>query len=86
MGAEDKAERSYEEAYERLEKIVARLEEDEPPLEQLVRDYEEGMRLLRSCHGKLNEAALRIEKVRSDAELSLEPFDAGEEDREDSGS
>ena len=68
---------SYEEAYGQLQEIVSRLEEDEPSLDDLVKDYEKGMKLLKTCHKRLNEAALRIEKVREDEELSLEPFDEG---------
>lgn len=77
---------TYEEAFGKLEAIVARLEEEEPPLDELVRDYEEGMKLLKVCHARLNEAALRIEKVRNDEELSLEPFggDGEEEGRGES--
>ncbi len=69
---------SYEQAYGQLLEIVSRLEDDEPALDELVEDYERGMKLLKVCHKRLNEAALRIEKVREDEEMSLEPFDEGD--------
>jgi len=78
MTKNEQEDHSYEDAYEQLQEIVARLEEDEPSLDDLVKDYEKGMKLLKTCHSRLNEAALRIEKVREDEELSLEPFDESE--------
>ncbi|MGE9291289.1 MAG: exodeoxyribonuclease VII small subunit [Puniceicoccales bacterium] len=75
MSKTDTEKFSYEEAYSQLQEIVSRLEEDEPALDELVKDYERGMKLLKTCQKRLNEAALRIEKVREDEELSLEPFD-----------
>jgi len=76
---------SYEEAYGQLQKIVSHLEDDEPSLDEIVEDYERGMKLLKTCHKRLNEAALRIEKVREDEEMSLEPFDEGATSGEDTG-
>tara|TARA_S200002703_G_scaffold149942_1_gene147946 strand:- start:56 stop:433 length:378 start_codon:yes stop_codon:yes gene_type:complete len=76
MSKTDTEKFSYEEAYGQLQEIVSRLEDDEPSLDELVKDYERGMKLLKTCHKRLNEAALRIEKVREDEEMSLEPFDA----------
>ena len=82
MPESDEEALSYENAFSRLEEIVARLEEEEPSLDDLVRDYEKGMKLLKICHSRLNEAALRIEKVRNDDEMTLESM--GEEtDAED---
>jgi len=75
MSKNDTEDLSYEAAYGQLQEIVSHLEDDEPTLDDLVKDYERGMKLLKTCHKRLNEAALRIEKVREDEELSLEPFD-----------
>ncbi|MEM0964532.1 MAG: exodeoxyribonuclease VII small subunit [Verrucomicrobiota bacterium] len=75
MSKKNEEEISYEEAFGKLQEIVSRLEEDEPDLDHLVRDYEEGMALLKTCHERLNEAALRIEKVADDEKMSLEPFE-----------
>jgi len=75
MSKKETEEPSYEDAYRQLEEIVSRLEEDEPTLDELVKDYEKGMSLLKTCHGRLNEAALRIERVRAEGDPVLEPFE-----------
>jgi len=75
MPKKDEEALSYEDAFSQLETIVARLEEEEPSLDDLVRDYEKGMKLLKACHTRLNEAALRIEKVRNDGEMTLESIE-----------
>lgn len=66
---------AYEKAYDRLETIVTRLEQEEAPLDELVRDYEEGMRMLQICQKRLQEATLRIEKVRTESEAELEAWE-----------
>lgn len=74
---------AYEKAYDRLEAIVHRLEQEESPLDELVRDYEEGMRMLQICQNRLQEASLRIEKVRADSEVELEPWEEPGEAEDD---
>jgi exodeoxyribonuclease VII small subunit len=58
---------TFEQALARLEQIVQRLEKGELPLEESLRLYEEGVRLSRLCHGKLEEAEGRIEVLLKDA-------------------
>ncbi len=62
-----KQETSFEQALSELEKIVQRLEKGELPLEESLRLYEEGIRLSRLCHGKLEEAEGRIEVLLKDS-------------------
>jgi exodeoxyribonuclease VII small subunit len=54
---------SYEEAYEALEALVARMESGELPLEQTVALYERGQRLSAHCQALLEEAELTIKRV-----------------------
>ncbi len=54
---------SYEEAYEELEALVARMESGELPLEQSVTLYERGQRLAAHCQALLEEAELKIKRV-----------------------
>jgi exodeoxyribonuclease VII small subunit len=54
---------TFEEALSRLEAIVEALEAGNTPLEQLIQQYEQGMRLLETCRAKLGEAELRIQKI-----------------------
>jgi exodeoxyribonuclease VII small subunit len=57
----------FEQALEALEKIVERLEKGELTLEESLTLYEEGIRLSRLCHGKLEEAEGKIEMLLKDA-------------------
>lgn len=54
---------SLEEAMARLEKLVDSMESGDVPLDRLVAQYEEGMRLVQACEAKLGEAELRVEKL-----------------------
>ncbi|HEY7411613.1 MAG TPA: exodeoxyribonuclease VII small subunit [Vicinamibacteria bacterium] len=65
---------SFEAAIARLEQIVQRLEKGELALEESLALYEEGVRLSRLCHAKLEEAEGRIEILVKDArgELALD--------------
>ena len=62
---------SFEAALTRLEQIVQRLEKGELPLEESLVLYEQGIRLSRLCHGKLEEAEGRIELLMKDARGDL---------------
>ena len=57
----EKAGPSFEVALKQLEEIVGRLEKGELALEESLTLYEEGVRLTRLCHAKLEEAEGRIE-------------------------
>jgi exodeoxyribonuclease VII small subunit len=58
---------TFEQALQQLEQIVQRLEKGELPLEESLRLYEDGVRLSRLCHAKLEEAEGRIETLLKDA-------------------
>jgi exodeoxyribonuclease VII small subunit len=72
---------SFEQAIQRLEKIVAEMENAELPLEQVLQKYEEGTRLVRFCGQKLDEAEKKIELLtkKSDGTVELKPFAPAEE-------
>ena len=53
----------FEPLYQRLEEIVARLEEGNLTLEESLGLYEEGMKLARRCQELLQGAELRITKL-----------------------
>lgn len=69
---------SFEQAIQRLEKIVADMESAELPLEDVLKKYEEGTRLVRFCGQKLDEAEKKIELLqkKADGTVTLQPFDA----------
>lgn len=70
---------SFEEAIERLEKIVASMEEGDTPLAELVERFEEGTKLAKNCNERLQEAESRIALVRENEDgLSLEDLSEDE--------
>ncbi len=73
--SKDKAsnQKSFEESFSRLEKILETLEGEDCPLEDTIRLYEEGLGLTKECYDKLNNAELRIKEInkslKGDAEI-----------------
>jgi exodeoxyribonuclease VII small subunit len=61
--AAKKTTETFESALERIEQIAARMEGNEVPLEQLIVDYEEGLRLVRFCTERLDAADKRLESI-----------------------
>ena len=68
---------TFEAALKQLEEIVQRLERGELPLEESLKLYEEGIRLSRLCHAKLEEAEGKIELLMKDAKGDLVLDDQG---------
>lgn len=66
---------SFEEALERLESIVGRLENGKETLEQAIEDYTTGTALRAHCEKKLAEARLKVDKIIAgeDGDMALEP-------------
>ena len=67
----------FEQALQRLEKIVADMESAELPLDDVVSKFEEGTRLVRFCAQKLEEAEKKIETLarKKDGTVTTEPFE-----------
>ncbi len=57
------ADLSFEDALQRLEAIVSKLESGQAPLEESIALYEEGARLKAHCENRLKAAQLRVEKI-----------------------
>jgi exodeoxyribonuclease VII small subunit len=55
------AKERFEDALNKLEKIVSKLEEGDIPLEESLKLFEEGIRLSRFCNQKLDEAEKKVE-------------------------
>ena len=65
----------FEEALQRLEEVVKKLESGNVPLDAALSCYEEGMELVRLCNEKLDAAQLRVEAVQKTQEgFVTEPF------------
>jgi len=67
---------TFEGSLKRLEEIVAQLEGNALALEQSLQIFEEGVKLVRFCTGRLDEAERRIEILLTDKDgrLHAEPF------------
>ena len=63
----------FEDALNKLEKVVSKLEEGDIPLEDSLKLFEEGIRLSRFCNQKLDEAEKRVEILMKDKEGNLRP-------------
>jgi exodeoxyribonuclease VII small subunit len=57
----------FEKAFQDLEKIVQRLEGEELPLDESLQLFEQGIRLSRFCHQRLEEVEKKIELILADA-------------------
>ena len=60
---EEKEELSFEEALEKLEGIVKRLETGEVPLDDAIKEFNQAMELAKSCDEKLKSAEEAITKL-----------------------
>jgi len=66
----------FEEALQRLESVIEKLENDKAGLDESLALYEEGMKLVRHCNTCLDKAEQRVEAVRLTAEGAVtEPFE-----------
>ncbi|MCB0728368.1 MAG: exodeoxyribonuclease VII small subunit [Ignavibacteriae bacterium] len=61
---------SFEKSFKRLEEILSKLENDTDDfsIEEMIKNYQEGLKLLKICRSKLNEAELKIEKISTEQE------------------
>jgi len=68
---------SFEQAIQRLEQIVTDMEGAELPLEDVLKKYEEGTRLVQFCSQKLEEAEKKIELLnrKADGTVTLTAFE-----------
>jgi exodeoxyribonuclease VII small subunit len=54
---------SFEQAFERLEQILEKMNSGKTPLEDSLKLFEEAEGLIRSCNGRLNASEQRIEAL-----------------------
>lgn len=77
-----KKKEKFEEALQKLEAIVAKMEEGDLPLEEALKAFEEGVRLAKFCTSKLDEAERKVEKLMRDqsGKVQTTPFSEEEDD------
>lgn len=68
----------FETSVKRLEEITSALEKENISLEEALKLYEEGVRLVRACNERLEDAErrIRILKMTPDGEMVEEDFSA----------
>jgi exodeoxyribonuclease VII small subunit len=59
----DEKKLTFEEAMNKLEQIVDRLEEGDVPLEEAILFYKEGMELSKLCHDKLKNVEQQLTQI-----------------------
>lgn len=67
----------FEEAMQRLQVIVERMERGDLPLEEAMESFTEGIKLVHYCHQKLEEAENKVQVLLKDqqGEWIVAPFD-----------
>ncbi|MBR3118915.1 exodeoxyribonuclease VII small subunit [Oceanobacillus profundus] len=70
---------SFEEAMDKLEAIVSKLEEGDVPLEKAINYYQDGMNLSKICGDKLKHVQEKMTQIMNE-QGELEPFDLQEEE------
>ncbi len=72
---------------QRLDEIVAGMEEGQLSLEEMLSSYEDGVRLLKLCRQRIDGARRRVELISGDLEggkAALTPFEGTPADEDDS--
>ncbi len=79
--ARPKSQPTFEHDLESLEKIVHALEEGGLPLDDSLKQFEQGIQLYRRCEKALTEAEKKIEMLtqNQDGQLEAQPFDENSE-------
>ncbi|HNY50489.1 MAG TPA: exodeoxyribonuclease VII small subunit [Smithella sp.] len=74
------AKEKFEDALEKLEDIVRKMEAGDMPLDDALKSFEEGIKLIRFCSSKLEETERRVEVLlEKENSLQLKKFQ-GEDD------
>ena len=60
---------NFEDSLAKLEGIVDALENNDVSLEESVKKFEEGIKLVKDCQKQLQEAELKVNKLMGDGEI-----------------
>ena len=75
MTQAQKTEGGFDEKLGRLEALVGELEQGGLGLEPAIERYQEGIGLLKECHGALAAYRRRVEELTREAEVAMRPFE-----------
>ena len=62
---------SYEEMLNNLQDILSKMENNELPLEELMKEYENGVKLINKLYKTLNSLEGKISVIKDDIEMEL---------------
>jgi exodeoxyribonuclease VII small subunit len=66
--AEKAKKKTFEQGLSRLDEIIALLEKDSVPLDELMKLYEEGVALVRDCNAQLDDAEQKVKMLQISAD------------------
>lgn len=69
MGLEEK-ELTLEEAFEKLEETIEKLEAEDITLEDSFKEYKQGMEILKYCSDKIDRVEKKVLKIEGNGELN----------------
>jgi exodeoxyribonuclease VII small subunit len=72
----------FEAALSRLEALIQGMDSDQVPLDDLIKNYEEGISLYEICEKRLDEAQGRIDLIRKKRDNTVELETFGETEKE----
>lgn len=77
MSKDSEQQDSFEDSYKALESIVERMERGEQSLEESLKDFEQGVMLMKQCHERLKAAEQKVEMLVKNNEglFTTEPFE-----------
>ncbi|NIK77471.1 exodeoxyribonuclease VII small subunit [Paenibacillus castaneae] len=82
MEATNNSELTFEQAMERLDQIVTKLENGDVPLETAIDLFQEGMKLSQLCGSKLEQVERKIELlIETEQGFQKKPFAAVNDDK-----
>ncbi|WP_424766158.1 exodeoxyribonuclease VII small subunit [Paenibacillus sp. sgz302251] len=82
MEAANNSDLTFEQAMERLDTIVSKLENGDVPLETAIELFQEGMKLSQLCGGKLEQVERKIELlIETEQGFQKKPFASVNEDK-----
>jgi exodeoxyribonuclease VII small subunit len=71
---------AFEDNIKRIEEIIGYIEGNQVSLDESVKYFEEGMKLIKECENQLETTKKKVVKlVSKDGEMTEEPLDGGEE-------
>lgn len=60
---------SIEDAFTKVQELLSEMSKEDVTLEQAFSDYEEGMKLIRYCNGKIDSVEQKVQKLNQDGSM-----------------